>query len=115
MKSYEEYVKLRERAAADSLNSPTGKPDRKLMADKAQAFNAYRAEVRAEAKRGNYIKEGKPVMVRRDGELVAKSGSTKKSLQEEYVRKLSDQSQPKTATNPKGLSPRTIARERLGV
>jgi imidazolonepropionase-like amidohydrolase len=106
MKSYEEHQKLVARARDQKANGE--KVDPKLMRDKAQAFQEYRKEVREAARKGVRIVRG----VDRNPE---KRGPTKRSLQEEYVRKLSDKSLPKTEDNPRGVSPRQLAKERLGV
>jgi hypothetical protein len=104
MKSYIEYQKLVARTREQKVTGE--KVDPKLMHDKAQAFQEYRKEVRSAARQGARIVRGKDLNPE-------KRGPTKRSLQEEYVRKLSDQPLPKTPENPAGLSPRQMAAERL--
>jgi hypothetical protein len=113
MKSFDDYKKL---AAKVSEQSKSGKVDPGLKAEKIAAFNAYRQEVRKEAREGRYVAAGKPVMTKdADGQAVQKKGPSRKSLHEAYVRKLSDQPLPKSADNPRGLSPAALAAQRLGV
>lgn len=113
MKSYQDYQKL---AKQVSEQAASGKVDPALKRDKAAAFNEYRKEQRSAAARGLRIEEGKPAKWRdSEGRAAIESGPSKRSLQEEYVRKLSEKPMPKSDENPRGLSPRQLAAERLGV
>jgi hypothetical protein len=112
VKSFDDYQKLAKQA---SEQARSGKVDPGIMHAKAEAFNAYRAEARQEARKGRPISNGKPVMVKKQGKLVPKTAPSRRSLQEEYVRKLSDDPLPKSTENPEGHSPRQLAVERLGV
>ena len=113
-KTYDDYKKLAAQASEQARTKGPTNVDPGLMKAKADAAIAYRQEQRSAAAQGKRIVKGQPGKWRdSNGNLTIETAPTKKSLQEEYVRKLSDQPQPRNERNPGGLSPQAQARQRL--
>lgn len=85
------------------LADAAAKGDVKAKEDKLQAFQTVRAMEREAAKGG---------VVLRDGKIVGTGIPTKKSLQEEYIRKLDGEKQ--VEIDGKETTVRQHAKERLG-